>query len=411
MQEDVSESSYNRPKDLRTPYILLLIYTVLVLGRPNEILPGYRMSGINLLVGGAAITFALVSVKKINWSWINLKVVKYMSLFIFAIIFSVPFSLWPGGSVLFLTKVISKQILMLLVMLVALSSVERINKLITVISLCGIAVALVTIINYRTGSGLLEGYRATITDGVFSDPNDLALHFVFSVPLLYFNNFRRGKKRVLSFIGILILISGILITFSRGGILGLSAVCIVIWYLDKGMRKINFVVFLCVLIMTAIMSPEIVERMKTIGEGGASVDGSISARLQTLKFGIEIFAENPVLGVGVSCFSIAEGAKHGKIGMWSAAHNSFVQVAAETGVIGLIAFVGSLASLLKGLKKVSGRIELTAKAVTASAVGFIVSGTFLSQAYSWYFFYLVGLAAATISCAETSTSEAQYAEM
>jgi O-antigen ligase len=88
-------------------------------------------------------------------------------------------------------------------------------------------------------------------------------------------------------------------------------------------------------------------------------------------------------------------------GMRRAAHNMFIQIAGETGPIGLLILLLLIVVTLKSLKitsmntrqskNVTQEIELYSKATSTALIGFLVCGFFLSQAYSWFFYYLVGL--------------------
>lgn len=121
--------------------------------------------------------------------------------------------------------------------------------------------------------------------------------------------------------------------------------------------------------------------------------------------GMGYMADNPILGVGANAFPIAEGMiseiserqRYG-IGLkWSAAHNSFVQIGAELGVPGLLAFVFLLYSGITAAWRVGRRhpgVDRTVKslgqAVVGAFVGFTVSGFFLSHGYSVFLYAMLG---------------------
>src|SRR2546422_9957228 len=87
--------------------------------------------------------------------------------------------------------------------------------------------------------------------------------------------------------------------------------------------------------------------------------------------------------------------QYGKGFKWSAAHNAFIEIGAEIGVLGLILFVALLVAAFRTLSAVrrgpSDEATLVAQALTASLVGFVVTGMFLSQAYSANFYALLGM--------------------
>jgi O-antigen ligase len=112
-------------------------------------------------------------------------------------------------------------------------------------------------------------------------------------------------------------------------------------------------------------------------------------------------SENPIFGVGIDGFTTAEGYSHKDIGgKWSTAHNSFIQIGAELGVVGLILFCYIIWASLKGMKKVLKRVGqeeraysglTTFYAIQCSWVGYAIGGFFLSAAHSPLFFLLAGL--------------------
>jgi O-antigen ligase len=122
--------------------------------------------------------------------------------------------------------------------------------------------------------------------------------------------------------------------------------------------------------------------------------------------------QHPVFGVGPGNFQTAEGtlsplADRQQFGVgvrWNAAHNTYIQVGAETGVVGLLLFVAMIGSAflalsrsrLRGPDRADSRERQTqlAQVLTASLVGFVVGAFFLSLAYTEMLYTLIALAAA-----------------
>src|SRR5690606_5098031 len=80
-------------------------------------------------------------------------------------------------------------------------------------------------------------------------------------------------------------------------------------------------------------------------------------------------------------------------------HNSFVQIGAELGVLGLLVFTamvfGALLMAARLARDALARGELGlaafAQAQAAAMVGYVVAGSFLSQAYAPFLFVSLGL--------------------
>jgi hypothetical protein len=83
------------------------------------------------------------------------------------------------------------------------------------------------------------------------------------------------------------------------------------------------------------------------------------------------------------------------------AHNTYLHVAAELGLVGLVLFVALLVRAAQTLvtvrRSVGGdtRLGAFAHVLLASLIGYAVCGFFQSAAYFPFFFLLLGLAAAT----------------
>jgi O-antigen ligase len=154
--------------------------------------------------------------------------------------------------------------------------------------------------------------------------------------------------------------------------------------------------------------------------------GSRETRRIVMLEGLSTFMERPLTGVGVGQFRNYN--PPGRIEKWNETHNALIQVAAETGIAGLVAFLflivqGSRAAaktrrLLASSRKRrespvvnaafrAGERELLYEhtvALTAGLVGWFTCALFASVAYSWTFYYVLALiiAAREITTARVS---------
>ena len=92
---------------------------------------------------------------------------------------------------------------------------------------------------------------------------------------------------------------------------------------------------------------------------------SVEARIDAYKFAGQLFLEHPLLGVGTGGFRTSSGSRESPYHL-PYAHNAFLEVAAENGLLGLFFYVGFLMSLflfarsiLKDVKTVKILKELT----------------------------------------------------
>ena len=285
------------------------------------------------------------------------------------------------------------------VMIKIIDSDERIEFLLGVFAACGMGMALSTILNYFVmGRTFEESYRGmALESGIFGDPNDLAMLFNVTLPiLLYF--FTKKRKKVLCFMGLAVVITAIMLTYSRGGFLGLCTVGFGFSLLMRRGKASYVLLVLAAGVLFWGLAPEkYKQRISSIREE-AQIDqetGKYRGRIEGWKTGITEGMKRPVLGVGAGCSYYMAGFS---MRDWHAIHNSFIQVFSEMGILGLAPFV--LLFFLpykqfRGLRRL-GQAGLEThlerfRFLLLSLVAFAGTSFFLPQAYSPIFYFLTGL--------------------
>lgn len=177
----------------------------------------------------------------------------------------------------------------------------------------------------------------------FLDPNFFGtfsvLFFIFTVGFLKVKTFKNSifKQLVVFLIGFLSLIS-VYLTYSRGALIMLL-VSVFVYLYFIGLKKLivfTFIIFtLLIFISPKSFETEGTNLLRTV---------SVTERLSSAKVGIDIFLSNPVFGVGFNAYRYAQN----KIGLnnsiWQVTHsgagtdNSFIFVAATTGIVGLVSY-------------------------------------------------------------------------
>ena len=181
--------------------------------------------------------------------------------------------------------------------------------------------------------GRATGGRAKVSTSL--DPNDIAAILAFSIPLavglLYSPKFRH---RVVGLGSLGALFAGLAVTSSRGTIVALGAATVVLVAAQSAKRQAALIVVLvvCGFGLWTYAPPTFRERMTSLGTLDNDYNTyEYSGRSNLWKRGMGYVATNPVLGVGMSAFGIAEGKKlesMGERGQWLTAHNTYLQVAA-----------------------------------------------------------------------------------
>jgi len=327
---------------------------------------------------------------------------------------SVPGALWAGGALDAFIE-FAKMVVMCVVLIGAARSVRDVERLAFVYLVSVGIYAAVVLTRFDVGQG---DWR--LGSLYYYDANEFATLAVISLPLgVYFMaRPRPWWRRLASVPAVAALAVGIIWAGSRGGFLALLAVgaFLLLRYTAIHVRWRILTTALLAFVFAATASDTYWEKMKTIVQpkDDYNVTGE-EGRLKVWKRGMGYMLEHPLLGVGVGNFATAEGklssiaasAAVGRGVKWSVAHNSFVQIGAELGVPGLIVFVSMLVGGFRSLRVVQKRSRQLrppgepspataslAQALSASLIGYVVGGFFLSLAYRDMLLVLLALVAA-----------------
>ena len=268
------------------------------------------------------------------------------------------------------------------------------------------------------GAYVRTSHRAA---GPTGDPNRFAqillVAWPFAILLAY-----RSKTSIVR--GIAMATSGLIgagigLTYSRGAFftIALLLLGIVIW---RGMRAIKLVAGLVVAALLVVaVAPNYFARMGTIldttalvdDDAGAETDAAMRGRATEVLSAMWVFADHPWIGVGPGQYAPYYSQKYQQrsdikfrqLSEPREAHNLFVSVAAETGVLGLLIFLAIFATLFVRLKRARrywidrdhGLADL-ALACQFSLLGYLGTGIFLHVAYERYQTLLVAVAAAAL---------------
>lgn len=237
---------------------------------------------------------------------------------------------WFGGALVQLEK-FGPALLAFFVLAAGLDSASRMRTVMATFCLCAVVLAVHGIEQASvgigwTGVGLSQGTRIQYV-GVFNDPNDLGMLFVMCIPMALYLSGQGGLMglRRLVWLAVAIVLGwGIVLTNSRGTMLAVLVMLGV--YLWKVRGPVYAGIIASFSLVGLLMLPS---RMQDMDVSEASAMG----RVESWYEGLQMFRSAPFLGIGPDRYS-----DHYNL----TAHNSFVLVLAETGVIGFtlwLAFV------------------------------------------------------------------------
>lgn len=385
-------------------FVGVYVFTLLLYLRPNELLPGIfgALPIVKTVAGLAALAYVgskLSSGEPLTIWPLELKMVMLIATLGVLLI---PVAQAPGESIEMLSDTFLKVVLIFTMMVNLLDTRERINSLIHLTLLGGVWIAFGAIKSYRAGDfakevgGLarIEGYGG----GMFGNPNDLATALVMLLPLavaLALN--RKGGIRYFYFGCAALFGVGVMITFSRGGFLGLLAVaCVMAWKIGRRQRFQTFAAGLIILVVFAMIMPGgYGKRIFTIFHPDEDSTGSAQIRREVLKLGAIVALAHP-LGVGVANFHMYSRAE-------LRAHNAYIEISAELGIAGLLAYLTLLFAPLRTLRRLEkatsdatderGREKYhLSVALQATIAAYMICSFFASIQYYWFLYYPVAFA-------------------
>ena len=248
--------------------------------------------------------------------------------------------------------------------------------------------------------------------GPIGDPNFFAQIMVVLLPIAI-DRIWNEKNGVLKGLAAWIFIATLLTviyTYSRGSFLALVVAFIIMAVLRP--PRLSFVLLgLVMLTFTFQFVPvNYKERISSIfnifpnSRTAGYVDASVQGRASENQVAWNMFRDNPILGVGVGNYNSYYQTYSRKLGLDSrltdrSAHNLYLEVAAERGVLGLIVFGSIIIFTLRQAFDTSKKFKQLgnkdfadlADALGISFIAYLITAIFLHDAYPRFFWVLVGI--------------------
>lgn len=223
------------------------------------------------------------------------------------------------------------------------------------------------------------------TFGTFINPNALASYMLTFLPIsaaLYLTCARQW--RVLAGVSVLLQVAGLLLTGSRGG--WLAAVAAGAVWLGLSAKSLSrpqwsrlaAMVLICAVLIPAASSPL---RVRVSSKAAAQVS---SGRFRVLTWlgTIDAVKQKPFLGFGAGTFEFAYP-RYAKAGFTRMAHNSYLQFAAELGLLGLALWTWMLGAAFLGVRSPAPNAD-SSLLKQAAAAGIAGSALHNAVDYGWY---------------------------
>jgi probable O-glycosylation ligase (exosortase A-associated) len=380
------------------PWIGMLVWSWIGYMNPHRLAWGFARNIPFAFMVAMAVMFGFLFTKD-RYSLPRTREVFLLLLLWGTFFLSTLFAVYPQDAWEHLNKV-SKILLMTFMTLLLLQETKKVKMLLWVIALS---------IGFF---GLKGGIWGVLTGGqnmVLGPPNsfisgntEIGLAMNMVLPLLLFlrrETNRPWLRHVLLAIFVFSIIA-ILITYSRGALLGLAVVLSVLFL--KGRGKVIVLLILCVgFFLAAMYLPEKwVGRMETIET--YEQDRSAMGRLRAWEMAWNLALDRPFLGAGFRAFQPEMYQRYLPEYPASSrdAHSIFFQVLAEHGFTGIVLYIMLILSTFLSLRQLIRRsrrntslqwIFSCAQMLEASLIGYVVSGMFLSLSYFDLFYQFVAI--------------------
>ncbi len=397
---------------LANPFIGLIAYTATYMLRPGEIVPAIEPLHVERLVGLLGLGSLLLS-QLLRDRSIHLDKSRQSKLFLFllvAVLLSVPGSYWMSKSVEGLVDFLKIGVFYILVVQL-ITSRQRLKIFLWVYCASIAYDAAQSVNDYFHGTNLhAQGIDRAIGRTGGEGANELGATMAATIPIFLLLALRKGSGRWRIFYAavFLLLLMTLAFTGSRSAFLGFLVSLGYVWWNSR--QKLLFGALGLLFLGAGILAlPEqYKERYTTILESAEStenLDDSSKLRLVIWGAGLRMMAARPISGVGIGCYGVANGMEFSPPGRnnWMEAHSLYIQVPAEMGFIGAIAFFWFVIHMLRFNRRTARELEAEGdewefervflNAMFAATLALLMSGVFghsLTRR-TWYLYAALGV--------------------
>jgi putative inorganic carbon (hco3(-)) transporter len=386
-------------------FALLVVFMAVLFLRPADFFPELASLPLAEIAAIAALS-ALVLSKLVrrDFGLAMSPANRWVVLLTVGVVVSCFFSTNPTASFDFLQSTFVKILALWLLILNIVDTKKRIVVMQGAISILTGLLGAYAIWAKTNQVALVEDTRAAFV-GVLGDPNDLAFTLLVGLPFAFeaFRTLRINGLRWLFLLAGVLATGGIIVTQSRGGLMGL-AVCMYFWMRTFGIRREAVLAVTIAGAIAAVLLGGISER-KTVTRGAFAIDDSSQGRIDAWYAGVRMAKHNPLWGVGLDRATDNFGRYAVNPVSWrpKTSHNMFVQAGAETGLLGFIPFMLLIGFSLRTSLRLRGQLRQDSpdwertfiRAQFPNLVAILVAGFFLSVAWSWFLYILLAQSAAS----------------
>jgi O-antigen ligase len=272
---------------------------------------------------------------------------------------------------------------------------QELSRIFTLVIVGGAVAASFIILQFANHIGF-EGRASLVVGELESNPNTLAIGLLLPFSLALAGVFAEENlfKRTALLSGLALVATGIFLAMSRGALLALTATILVYLFRARPRKRV-LIPILILAILLPFLPNLFYQRLKEAPAGRGT------GRYDIWLVGLEIVKGYPVIGAGLANFPMAyqQLAGHALVfphrGYIRDAHNMYLQVCGEMGVIGFGLFVAAICSQLRAVRYASNHgLRHFGVGIEAACWGQLAAGLSADIAWTkpfWLTFTLLSL--------------------
>ncbi|MCC7450510.1 MAG: O-antigen ligase family protein [Anaerolineae bacterium] len=284
-------------------------------------------------------------------------------------------------------------------------------------------------------SGIHEitaGFDNARVTGPLDDPNYYAQMLLLVLPISVYRAMteRNLPLRLLAVVSSMMIMATIIFTYSRGAFLAVLLVGLLIAR-DRKLNPYKIAVALVVIvsILSLILPAGYLDRIMTLedilpgsGSSGVQTEASFRGRSSEMIIAIQMFIDNPIFGVGLVNYVYRYLEYSYLLGMDNRfeareAHSLYLEVAAETGTFGLLAFAAMLIGVYVSLNHAKRKLIAIQRqdlvpwvsGIKYGMMAYLTTSIFLHNGYPRYLWLTLAFCAGCQILADSLTRQYQQA--
>jgi len=229
---------------------------------------------------------------------------------------------------------------------------DRVRRLFTALVLWTVVAGTIALVMYYAG-------MTRVAEGLVKNRNVLALYLNLGLvgAFLLQGVTRSALSRVGLFVAVPLLLLTVGLTLSRTGLIVMFISLTLVGYLLLRQRGLLMLIAgtLAVCVLALLLPSTFWNRAETILPSIAQQQDTFGMRVRLWEAGLRMIEGSPILGIGPANFRVvlARYSRGSQAGAQLNAHSAYVVVAAETGIPGLLLFLGVVISGIVAVRKVA----------------------------------------------------------